>query len=205
MQTLLIASQKGGAGKSTLARNLAVAAAQEGKTVLMLDLDPQMSLRAWWGDRKETDILMLEKDPTPSGLSATLREAHRHEVDLVVIDTPPSNATWLPAAMRLADLVLVPIRPSPTDLRAVSATLEAARSSNSPFVFILSQTHPRARVVQESARLLAPHGRIAPANLTSRVSHAESDAVGRAALETKDKRAADEVAQTWAYVKGLLL
>ena len=75
MKTLVIAAQKGGAGKTTLARNLAVAAAQDGQRVLVLDLDPQQSLRAWWRGRESDAPMMLADDPAPHALKATLDAA----------------------------------------------------------------------------------------------------------------------------------
>lgn len=65
MKTILIAAQKGGAGKTTLARNLSVAASRDGLKVLCLDLDPQGSLRAWWESREADTPAMLDRDPAP--------------------------------------------------------------------------------------------------------------------------------------------
>lgn len=88
MKTILIAAQKGGAGKTTLARNMAVAAAQDGKRVLCLDLDPQGSLRGWWESREAETPAMLERDPAPHALRATL-DAARAQFDGV--GTPSTN------------------------------------------------------------------------------------------------------------------
>ena len=62
MQTILIAAQKGGSGKTTLTRNLAVAAGEDGCSVLCLDLDPQGSLRSWWETRDADSPSMLDRD-----------------------------------------------------------------------------------------------------------------------------------------------
>ena len=75
MKTIVIAAQKGGAGKTTLARNLSVAASHDGRTVLCLDLDPQGSLRAWWESREADTPAMLDRDPAPDALRATLKAA----------------------------------------------------------------------------------------------------------------------------------
>lgn len=83
MKTVLIAAQKGGAGKTTLARNLSVAAALDGLRVLCLDLDPQGSLRAWWESRESETPDMLERDPAPHVLKATL-DAARAQFDLCI-------------------------------------------------------------------------------------------------------------------------
>ena len=139
MKTIVIAAQKGGAGKTTLARNLAVAASQDGRAVLCLDLDPQGSLRAWWEGRDADGPSMLDRDPAPDVLRATLNAAQA-QFDLCIIDTPPAAPEWLAEALGAADLVLIPVRPSPDDLRAVGATIAAVNAARVPFAFALSQT-----------------------------------------------------------------
>src|SRR5690606_35562453 len=143
----------------TLARNIAVAAASDGKRVLCLDLDPQGSLRAWWEGREAEQPAMLAADPLPVQLKHTLQAAES-QFDLCVVDTPPAAPEWLSEALAAADLVLIPVRPSPHDLRAVGATLAAVNSAKVPFAFALSQT-PRAKITEEAARVLAQHGRVA--------------------------------------------
>jgi len=94
MKTIVITAQKGGAGKTTLARNLAVAASHDGREVLCLDLDPQGSLRAWWEGRDADAPSMLDRDPAPDMLRATLNAAQA-QFDLCIIDTPPAAPEWL--------------------------------------------------------------------------------------------------------------
>ena len=202
MKTILIAAQKGGAGKTTLARNLSVAAALDGRKVLCLDLDPQGSLRAWWESREADTPAMLERDPAPHALKATL-DAARAQFDLCIIDTPPAHPEWLNEPLAAADLVLIPVRPSPDDLRAVGATIAAVNEAKVPFVFALSQT-PRARITEEAARVLAQHGRVAPVNIAQRVAYAETGATGQGVSETTDDKAGAEIAAVWDYVKGIL-
>ncbi|NYS26382.1 ParA family protein [Rhodobacteraceae bacterium 2376] len=202
MKTIVIAAQKGGAGKTTLARNIAVAASQDGLRVLCFDLDPQGSLRAWWEGRQADTPAMLERDPSPEALRATLKAAHA-KFDLCVIDTPPAAPEWLSEALGAADLALIPVRPSPDDLRAVGATIAAVNHARVPFAFALSQT-PRAKITEEAARVLAQHGRVAPINIAQRVSYAETGATGQGVTETSDGKAAAEITAIWTYVKGIL-
>jgi chromosome partitioning protein len=202
MKTIVVAAQKGGAGKTTLARNIAVAASKDGGRVLCLDLDPQGSLRAWWESREADMPAMLERDPAPAALRTTLTAAQA-QFDLCVIDTPPAAPEWLAGALAAADLVLIPVRPSPDDLRAVGATIAAVNRARVPFAFALSQT-PRAKITDEAARVLAQHGRVAPVNIAQRVSYAETGATGQGVTETSDDRASAEITAVWTYVKGIL-
>ncbi len=125
---------------------------------------------------------MLDRDPAPHALRATL-DAAKARFDLCIIDTPPAAPEWLAQALEVADLALIPVRPSPDDLRAVGATFAAVNAAKVPFVFALSQT-PRARITEEAARVLAQHGRVAPVNIAQRVSYAETGATGQGVSET---------------------
>lgn len=202
MQTVLVTSQKGGSGKTTLVRNLAVAAVRDGRSVLCLDLDPQGSLRSWWESRAAEEPAMLDRDPAPDLLERALGAAGA-EFDLCLLDTPPAAPEWLSEALRTADLVLVPVRPSPDDLRAVGATLAAVSAARAPFAFVMSQT-PRARITEEAARVLAQHGRVAPVNVAQRVVYAETGATGQGVLETGNGKATAEISALWRYLKGIL-
>lgn len=110
MKTIVIAAQNGGAVKATLARNLAVAASHDNRDVLCLDLDPQGSLRAWWESRNADAPSMLDRDPAPNVLTATLNAAQAQS-DLCIIDTPPAAPEWLAEALGADDLVLIPGSP----------------------------------------------------------------------------------------------
>ena len=202
MKTILIAAQKGGAGKTTLVRNIAVVAAQDGRRVLCIDLDPQASLRGWWESRDADTPAMLDRDPSPDALEATLVAA-QEQFDLCIIDTPPAAPGWLSEALRSADLALIPVRPSPDDLRAVGATIAAVNGAGVPFAFALSQT-PRAKITEEAARVLAQHGRVTPVNIALRVAYAETGATGQGVTETTDAKAGAEMSAVWDYVKGIM-
>ena len=135
-------------------------------------------------------------------LQASLNAAQK-QFDLCIIDTPPAASEWLREVLHVADLVLIPVRPSPDDLRSVGATLAAVNKAAMPFAFVLSQT-PRARITGEAVRVLAQHGRLAPVNIAQRVAYAETAATGQGVTETKDTEAGAEIVAVWEYVKGML-
>lgn len=198
---LLISSQKGGSGKTTLARSLAVSATRAGQRVLLLDLDPQRSLTSWW-ERREANDLDLAAPPRPAQIAEHVTGLEGY--DLAIIDTPPSDHRWLAHVAAAATLALVPVRPSPDDLRAVGATLDMLDGAGCSWASVLSQVPPRARIGGEAARVLAQHGRLAPLNVHLRVAHAEAAATGLTATELGDAAATAELEELWRYVDTLL-
>lgn len=202
MQTVVVAAQKGGAGKTTLVRNLGVAAAEAGRRVLLIDLDPQQSLTEWWQVRQAEEPTMFDKPLRADQVADVL--AGVDGIDLVLIDTPPSDHHWMQRVAERADLALVPARPSPDDLRAIGATLTLLERAGTPFAFVLSQVPTRARLSQEAARVLAQHGRLAPVNIGQRIVFSETGATGEGVTETADVKAAEEIRGLLQYVDTLL-
>lgn len=133
MHVVLIASQKGGAGKTTLALHLATALDKAGQSVVIFDIDPQGSAIGWKESRRaETPAVVAVQ---PNQVNEALDLARKFEADVVVIDTPP-HAEIEPAVLKAADLVLIPCRPGILDLRAIGATVEAVKHERKPAVYI---------------------------------------------------------------------
>ena len=136
-----IAQQKGGAGKSTLAAHLALAWALKKKSVALVDIDPQQSLAAWYGQR---------------------------EISLG------------------ADLVLVPVQPSPLDVWATLPTLEMAVKEKSAVLLVLNRVPPRANLTAQMITKLGGYKvTVAKSTIGNRVAFADAMVSGRTALETK--------------------
>ncbi|ECE2890375.1 ParA family protein [Salmonella enterica] len=201
MKILVLASQKGGAGKTTLAAHLAVAAEQAGAgPAVLIDTDPQGSLSAWWNSR-EAD--------TPALAAATLAELPAKLValaeagfELAVIDTPPAITAAISDVVKLADFVLIPTRPSPHDLRAVGSTVDIAQEAGRPFAFAVTQAKPTARLTVQAVAALSAHGAVAPAIVHDRVDYAASMVDGRTVQEADSKsRSAEEIAQLFAFLQ----
>jgi chromosome partitioning protein len=205
MQVIVLASQKGGAGKTTLTGHLAVAAEQRGvERVVMIDTDPQGSLSTWWNRRKAQTPLLSPLSQLRD-LPARLEELREGGVALVIIDTPPAITSSIREVMRVADLVVMPVRPSPHDLDAIGATIDLARATGVPFVFAVTQAKMNARVTPQTVALLSAHGTVAPAIIQDRVVYATAMTDGRTAGDLDLKGAAAlEIQELWDFVQSSL-
>lgn len=206
MRMVMVAKQKGGAGATTLARELGVAAAAAGKRVVFVDLDPQGTLRGWWNRRTEGaqgDPNPGLATPTPDQMPAALDQLRAAGMDLCVVDTPPSVHPFLGAVMRLADLILLPTRPTTDDLDALPAVLDLAEESGRPFAFVVTQAPPgRSRLLDDAVPVLAQRGRVAPP-VRSRIDFPVAAATGRTAAEIAPKgKAATEIEAVWHFVSA---
>ena len=204
MQIIGIASQKGGSGKTTLAGHLAVQAEQAGSSpVALIDTDPQGSLSAWWNAREaETPCFARTTAATLKQDVELLRELG---MKLLVIDTPPAIEATIGDVIELCDLVIIPVRPSPHDLRAAGATVELVERAGKPLIFVINAATPRARITNEAVMALSQHGTLAPVILHQRTGFAASMIDGRTVGEIKgEARSADEIASLWDYISHRL-
>jgi chromosome partitioning protein len=144
---ITVAQQKGGTGKTTLAANLA-AALVPGSRVALLDIDPQKSLTRWHGIRasREAKALALTfSEVSGWRLTAQLDRLKRSH-DVVLIDSPPQIDTDARLAIRGADLVLIPIQPSPPDVWAAEGTLALATAERRNARVVLNRVPPTSRL-----------------------------------------------------------
>jgi len=195
---IALAQRKGGAGKTTLAAHLAVGWALAGRRVTALDIDPQGSLSRWADLRRGASIVTdaaIDMEALSGWKLGIALARLRGACDLVVLDTPPHAESDARAAIRAADLVVVPVQPSPMDLWATQATLDAARAEKRPVLLVLNRVAPRARLTQDIAAALADTGaRLARARLGNRTAYAASIAAGLAVEEYEPGgAAADEL------------
>src|SRR3954454_17225397 len=142
MKTLTLVTQKGGAGKTTIAASLAVAAAEAGEKVIALDLDPQGSL-ANWGDMRSDDSPAVDRIGADkvSQLPKILAALKKQGFTLAILDTAGMESTTGNIAMGAADLCLIPARPSRLDLQATLPTIETLMrmEKRDRFAFVLNQ------------------------------------------------------------------
>jgi len=200
MYVIAVASQKGGSGKTTIAAHLAVRAAAAGNgPVVLIDTDPQGSLAEWWHARRDdTPALASVK---PEALAANLAELRSYGTAIAVIDTPPALTGSIEQVIATADLIVIPARPSPHDLRAASGTVEMARKAGKPFIFVVNGASPRASITAQAVAALSEHGRVAPVILYQRTEYAASMIDGRTVTETAPSgRSAQEIIELWQAV-----
>jgi chromosome partitioning protein len=204
MIVVAIASQKGGAGKTTLAGHLAVEAERAGAgPVTLIDTDPQGSLSQWWNARAARAPQFAKVGAFE--LQSALNHLSRTGTKLAIIDTPPAISDSISHVIAHADLVIVPTRPSPHDLRAVGATVDMAERFGKPLMFVLNGATLRARITGEAAVALSQHGVVAPVFIHHRVDFAASMVDGRTVGEAVPKSAsAQEITQLWTYVQDRL-
>lgn len=201
MQTIAVVSQKGGAGKTTLAVHLATEAAKS-RVALILDTDPQATASRWgeWRGGREPEVIDCG---APSLLAGKLTKAAELGAELAVIDTPPHADAMARQASRLADLILIPCRPRAFDLAAIEATAELVRSSGKPAFVVFNAGPPRAPLIYRDAAILVADAfgmPIAPVILPERAAFHHSAAAGRTAPEHDvEGRAADEIRALWAW------
>lgn len=204
MRTIVIASQKGGVGKTTIAGHLGVMAEQSKEgPVALIDTDPQGSLASWWNERTNEAPLFARVEI--SKLTEHLQALAKGGIKLAIIDTPPSVTDMIQQVLRTADLVLIPTRPSPHDLRAVGSTVELVENAGKRMIFVINGAAPRARIAGEAAVALSQHGTVAPVTLYQRTDFASSMIDGRTVQEIDPKgRSAEEIGLLWKYVSTQL-
>ncbi len=204
MRVLAMASQKGGSGKTTLSGHLAVQAQLAGAgPVVLIDIDPQGSLADWWNER-EADLPAFATT-TISRLVGDLEMLRQQGFKLAVIDTPPAITMAIQSVIAVAELIVIPTRPSPHDLRAVGATVDLCDRAGKPLIFVVNGATPKAKITHEAAVALSQHGTVAPIMMHHRTDYAASMIDGRTVMEVDPNgRSAREVIDLWAYISDRL-
>ncbi len=205
MQTYALISQKGGAGKSTLARQLSVIVG-ESEPAVLIDRDPQQTTTKWWLRRQESgatpgrpDLLELS-DMTLTAATDALRA----KPGALFIDTKPAVGEPEAEAARVADLVIVPVRPSPDDLEAVGDTLKILRRLEKRAVLVVNAAKNEARATNARAALSRYPVPVCPVHLSDRTVYLDASLEGRGVGEMKGggaREALEELRRVWQWIK----
>jgi chromosome partitioning protein len=202
MKTILITSQKGGSGKTMLAAHLAVEAERAGDApAWIIDTDRQATLTRWH-ERRQADTPQrgeVRFDRLMAGLATLAAQGAAY----CFIDTAPTISEQTAALIDLADMVLIPVRPSPSDLWSVTETVELVKDASKPFLFVVTQAKQQATITVQAVAALSEHGRVAKSFIADRVVYAASMTGGNTAPEVVPRgRAAEEVAALWLELKS---
>ena len=205
MRTYSLISQKGGAGKSTIIRQLAVLASENGPSVI-IDRDPQGTSTKWWQRRQETDPPLKYPDLlTSEGLDLTraVNALHGKPGDLF-IDTRPAVAEPEAEAARVSDVVIVPVRPSPDDLEAIGATLKIIRRLGKRAIVVVNAARNEARATSARAALSRYPVPVCPHHLTDRTIYLDAALEGRGVSEMRGgpaEMATAEIRRVWNWIR----
>ncbi len=206
MRVVSILARKGGTGKSTAARCLAVEALKSGWRVVIIDLDPQATGYRWAQRRAANGIpVPLTVTPNAGGIAAQLEGFRAQGVDLVLVDTPPVATPTVNAALDASDAAIVVTRPNPEDLEAIQESLRVARAQGRPTVTILWQCSPDKRVrsvAMAQAALQKVDANVCPTTISASVSYPYSYAELLTPQEREPEgRARAELADVWAWLQ----
>ena len=205
MKSIAFVTQKGGAGKSTLATSIAVAAHESGERVCLIDLDPQATLSTWGKTRGQSDIAVISA--TAGKLPAVLAALAEKGVTLAIFDTPGAEGPAASAAISAAQLCVIPSRPTAFDLWASANTRKTIKELKAEYAFVLNQCPPaqqNARV-EEGMKALEAMGALMSPLVLARVDYQEAARRGWGVTEwNASGAAADEMRALWASLKKRL-
>jgi chromosome partitioning protein len=200
MKTLVLLSQKGGSGKSTIATHLAVCAERNGKSVAIIDIDPQASAYKW-SQRRKADGPPVVK-ATAAQLPGFVKQAKEQQADLVIVDTAGHSDVASSHALQVADIVLIPCRPSVADLDAIEDTIHLVRlTKGKQAAVVLNAAPPRGSLAKDTRETISERITVAPPVLCQRSAYANAWIDGRTVEEYEPQgKATEEIRQLYNWI-----
>lgn len=205
MQVWAIIAQKGGQSKTTLATGLAVEAAREGGSVVILDADDRQGSALYWAERRDQDDVLV-KDSSVAGLPLHVSKARSSgKVDLILIDTPANSKDIAMLAAEQADFVIIPVAPRGLDVHSVLQTVKQVQLAGTPFAVILTQVPHQGGEGEEAKAGFAAKGvTLFDTRLHYRKDFYRATPLGQTAIELDPAgKAAAELAEAYAETKRL--
>lgn len=199
MLTIAVFSQKGGAGKSTLAMHLAVAASRTMKVVL-IDADPQATVATWAADRPRSKPLVARTDS--ASIARLLADARAEGYELAIVDCPPHAAPGTLALLHAADHIVIPAQPTMPDLAATTRSVALARAAGKTYSFVVNRAPSRAPEVTQALDALSAGGTVSPVVIGDRRAFSRALTAGLAVTEfaSSASRAAAEITGYWNWL-----
>ena len=200
MKIVAIISQKGGAGKTTLALNLATAAEINGKTTALFDLDPQASSMSWKDSRSIESPAVLSIHA--ARIDYYLKISRDSGANLIIFDTAPHSQKDALDAANVADLILIPCKPSLIDLRAINSSVQIAKIAGKKAIAVLNQIPSRGTLTKEAAEAIKNYGiSLAPVSIGNRIAFVHAFTLGRSVLETEpNSKASEEIRSLYSFI-----
>jgi chromosome partitioning protein len=204
MKTIVINSQKGGSGKTMLAKHLSVQAEKVGDgPVYLIDTDPQASLSAW--HHKRASETPARVDLPFEGLGKGLELLRAKGASYCFVDTASGRLDVASQLFGLADLVIFPVQPSEDDLSAAPTTVHNLKSANARFMFVLTRAKPNTLITAQAAAILSKHGRVAETFVGDRTGYKSPYPNGQTVTEADMRSpAATEIAALWENIKSCI-
>lgn len=204
MRVITFACQKGAAGKTTLVGHVGVQAEIAGMgPVVLVDTDQQGALAEWWNSRQPEQPAFAQA--IIEQLDETIDQLRNMGFGLCVIDSASAISPTVEKVIGISDLVVIPCRPSPHDLRAAARTIEMVDGLRKPKVFVLNGVTPGDRLTEEAKAVLAEAGPVAPIALQNHPDYADSMFDGLTVMECMpDGECAREIKELWDYLSSML-
>lgn len=204
MRVITFACQKGAAGKTTLVGHVGVQAELAGNgPVVLLDTDQQGALAEWWNTREPEQPAFAHA--VIDQLAETVGQLRELGFGLCIIDSASAISPAVEQVIAISDLVVIPCRPSPHDLRAATKTIDLVDNLGKPKVFVLNGATKGDRLTDEARAVLAEAGPVSPVALNNHPDYADSMFDGLTVMETApDGECAREVADLWSFLSNIL-
>jgi len=201
-----VMSQKGGAGKTTLAINLAVQSKLQGNNSLIIDIDPQASATMW------ADVRGINNEPLVTSsfaarLNNVINVACENNITEIFIDTPPHSQRDSQIASEISDSIIIPCRPNLFDLQAIDNTIGLAKMANKPFILVFNAIHHTSSLAEEAKQaILNKYGNsinVCPQMIVQRLCYVHASTNGEGVQEYDSKgKAASEIQNVYNYICG---